>query len=249
MASLARTWEQSYHRSRSLYGISDEMYLNEWNRLLFGRGQGSTIGPFLWLLCFLLISLSLSSTAPKIESSLVEHTVEVQYVGEAFIDDTGLGTNKTIMRDLPPPKDSVNIHSNLISYLELLAQEWVTSLWEFTSQSKITFSYPLLWRPPAPREHNKFLMDHFMSLKVPHKTLEILNHCRIYLQVITLSEIATANGLSILPEVKLGCCQETRVSTLQWPNQGRHHWTGHCGKNIWMVSSDIDDSILPLDCG
>jgi hypothetical protein len=45
-------------------------------------------------------------------------------VGEAFVDDTGLGTNKAITRDLPPPKDSVNIHSNLISNLGLLTQEW-----------------------------------------------------------------------------------------------------------------------------
>ena len=98
---------------------------------------------------------------------------------------------------------------------------WVTSLWEFTSQSNITFNYPLLCRPSAPREYGKFLMDYFMNLKLSHKTLEILNHCRMYLKVITLSDIVTANGLSILPEVKLGCCRETRISTLQWPNQGR----------------------------
>jgi hypothetical protein len=58
----------------------------------------------------------------------------------------------------------------------------------------LPISYPLLWRPPAPREHNKFLMDHFMSLKVPHKTVEILNHCRIYLQVITLSDTVQRMG-------------------------------------------------------
>jgi hypothetical protein len=52
---------------RTLYGISEEIYKNQPFHLLYGPGQGSTIGPFLWLLCFVLIFSSLLTTAPAIE--------------------------------------------------------------------------------------------------------------------------------------------------------------------------------------
>jgi len=123
LASLARTWEQSYHRIRSLYGISDELYSNTSDRLFFGPGQGSTIGPFLWLLCFILISMSLSKDAPKISLQSVDHTTTVEYVGEAFVDDTVLGTN-----DSDPGKDSTAsstaVTSGLITNLRRVALEW-----------------------------------------------------------------------------------------------------------------------------
>jgi hypothetical protein len=54
-ASLAATWEQTFHRIKTLYGISTNGYANHPDCILYGPGQGSTIGPFLWLLCFLLI--------------------------------------------------------------------------------------------------------------------------------------------------------------------------------------------------
>jgi hypothetical protein len=38
--------------------------------------------------------------------------------------------------------------------------------------------------------------------------MRILNHCRIYLQVITLSDITTADGMRILPEIKQGLQSE-----------------------------------------
>jgi len=47
VSSLAKTWEQSYHRIKTAYGISEELYSNSAETLLFGPGQGSTIGPFL----------------------------------------------------------------------------------------------------------------------------------------------------------------------------------------------------------
>jgi hypothetical protein len=67
IASLAATWETTFHRIRTLYGISEEIYKNQPFHLLYGPGQGSTIGPFLWLLCFVLIFSSLLTTAPAIE--------------------------------------------------------------------------------------------------------------------------------------------------------------------------------------
>jgi len=52
---LATTWEHTFHRIRTMYGISEETYRNLPDCLLYGPGQGSTIGPFLWLLCFIYV--------------------------------------------------------------------------------------------------------------------------------------------------------------------------------------------------
>jgi hypothetical protein len=46
-----------------------------------------------------------------------------------------------------------------------------------------------------------------------------LNRCRLYLQVLTISDI-TANGKQLLPHAKLGQPIPHRVSTLSWPRQG-----------------------------
>jgi hypothetical protein len=127
LQSLAKTWEKSVYKIRSMYGISNTRYANDYSRLLFGPGQGSTIGPFLWLICFLLISLSLTSTAPRITISSTNNAVETTSVGEAFVDDTGLGTNMTSPNYQVHPNNCImdkEDYSPLVSNLQRLAQEW-----------------------------------------------------------------------------------------------------------------------------
>jgi len=98
---------------------------------------------------------------------------------------------------------------------------WVTSLWDFVSKVNLTFSYPLAWCPPLPRQGDMFLMDFFVDLNLPHKELAILNHCKLYLQALTLSDIVAANGQYILPGALDGIQSKTRISHLQWPVQAR----------------------------
>jgi hypothetical protein len=109
VSSLAKTWEATYHRIKTLYGISDLQYTNNPGFLLYGPGQGSTIGPFLWFLCFLLIFNSLSPTAPRITIQSVDYAHETRYIGEAFVNDSGLGTNLTNEEeeDLLAPSDTI----------------------------------------------------------------------------------------------------------------------------------------------
>jgi hypothetical protein len=73
-ASLAQTWEKTYHSIKIAYGISAETYQNTLEQPLYGPGQGSTIGPFLWLLCFILIFLSLGRQGPRITLSATNNT-------------------------------------------------------------------------------------------------------------------------------------------------------------------------------
>jgi hypothetical protein len=64
-------------------------------------------------------------------------------------------------------------------------------------------------------------LQYFLDQKLHHSTLDSINRCRIYLQVITIADITSADGTYILPEVKLGQHPSGRKSTLQWPYQGR----------------------------
>jgi hypothetical protein len=418
VTSLATTWEHTFHRIRTMYGISEETYRNLPDCLLYGPGQGSTIGPFLWLLCFILIFMSLGPV-PNISVGSVKRSVSVTYVGEAFVDDAGLGTNQgdthlqlarnlqilaqrwekllystggalnlskcfwfllswrwihgkpvlhtsltapatlkmtsedneelhispsgsnngalKVLRQIvldycstiigssltrqealtsyiqyllpklrfqPPvlslsqqecdkltsmvmaallPRLHVNRHTarciifgpehygglslpniyitqgidklrlflghlrtqdrtgqliNMdMTYLQLLSGSgqfflnqsekafrwldpgWLQSLWAFTSRYSLTFLYPNGWIPTKSRENDLFLMEEFFKQHIPVAHMRILNRCRLYLQVITLSDISTADGHTILPEIKQGIWLEQRKSNLLWPTQ------------------------------
>jgi hypothetical protein len=70
-------------------------------------------------------------------------------------------------------------------------------------------------------------VEFFIRQKLPTKILGVLNKCCLYLQVITLSDIVSAPGNYILPEVKIGQRTPDRISTLSWPVQGlssRQDW-------------------------
>jgi hypothetical protein len=123
VSSLAHTWEATYHRIKTKYGISEHQYTNNPHFLLYGPGQGSTIGPFLWLLCFLLIFNSISATAPRITIQSLDKAHVVRYIGEAFVDDSGLGTNLTFSEQKELVNPSNTTEEVLIQRLQSLAQE------------------------------------------------------------------------------------------------------------------------------
>jgi len=450
--SLAQTWEETTHLIRTKYGISDEGNSNDKLNLLFGPGQGATLGPFLWLLCFIIIATNIKPSTPRMHHTSVDKSTTVVHLGESFVDDTSLGctsssqcktedlnltskkdfqstlsllaelaqewkrllystggalnlqksfwftmtwkwrngtaslattaqrpgvlritngakttkeavpriepteTYRTLGVHLSPsgkldeslrilreqaisfassiisshlsrfeaywsyviyfipkicyqlpllsltrqqceslmfivleallPKLHINrntsraiIHGpdclggmgiiNLythqgiqkltlflghtrikdktgklliigLSYLQLLSgsgtfvlnlsyttsgswlkQGWLTSLWEFSTYAKLRFhTATIFWTPKLQRENDFFLMDFFTTLTKNSSILKALNHCRLYLQVLLVSDIATADGHQLLPEVKSGSITD-RISSLKWPSHGR----------------------------
>ena len=65
-------------------------------------------------------------------------------------------------------------------------------------------------------------MEAFRNLRgIGSTELRRLNQCQLYLQVTLLSEITSANGLSLLPNFVQGNKHPGRRSTLTWPRQDR----------------------------
>ena len=78
------------------------------------------------------------------------------------------------------------------------------------------------------REHDQFLMEAFGNIHQDPKTLNMLNQCRCFLQVVTLSGISTADGRQLLPGIGKGKHCRLGQSQHKWPRQpprlSRAHW-------------------------
>jgi hypothetical protein len=66
--------------------------------------------------------------------------------------------------------------------------------------------------PSLERLHDRHIMD--MVLQSPHftsKDIRLINYCRLYLQVVTVSDITTAEGTGLDPTMLIGT--RTRLSS------------------------------------
>jgi len=95
---------------------------------------------------------------------------------------------------------------------------WLTSLWQFTSQAKIVLDIEHKWLPQLPRENDAFIMDLALTYRFTPMQLKYINHCRLYLQVLTISEITDASGHHILTTATQGIKDSSRPSKYLWPH-------------------------------
>ena len=100
---------------------------------------------------------------------------------------------------------------------------WVETTWlSFLKQGLDAINGSIITNCAVPRQQRKFdrsLMEIFVSWGLKKKELEALNRCRIYLQVIFVSDIATYRGNSVMQDARE--VQQFRPSALQWPRQVR----------------------------
>ena len=68
-----------------------------------------------------------------------------------------------------------------------------------------------------------------MILHLSQKTIRILNYCRLYLKVMRLSDMVTADGTQILPQFWDGT-SPSEWTTLRWPVQAR---PDEAAWNVW----------------
>ncbi len=98
---------------------------------------------------------------------------------------------------------------------------WLSSSWQFLNSIGFQLYIKQAQPPPLPRQNDIALMDYFVSLHLKPKLLRVLNRCRIYLQVIYLSDVCSADGSHILCPYKHGHRLPARTSALDWPYQPR----------------------------
>ncbi len=71
-------------------------------------------------------------------------------------------------------------------------------------------------------------MDHFISQRYTKAELLLLNQCRLYLQVLSLTDICSADGREIAVPIYEGQKLSDKRSQSTWPEQQRP------GKEAWM---------------
>eukprot|EP00957_Ditylum_brightwellii_P108558 8280188-Ditylum_brightwellii.AAC.1 len=79
-----------------------------------------------------------------------------------------------------------------------MLDSWLGHLQTFLCQCKGKITTPHAWIPAPQREYNQIPMDVFYSLKPSTLTIERLNTVRLYLGALTLSDIVTDDGKSIM---------------------------------------------------
>jgi hypothetical protein len=104
-------------------------------------------------------------------------------------------------------------------YSRWIENNWLASIWKHAHQIHITVDVEKHWIPHLTREHDIFLMELFQLHNFSSTQLRHLNHCRLFLQVLTLSDITSADGKHILSSAKNGMLALERPSMLHWPRQ------------------------------
>lgn len=84
---------------------------------------------------------------------------------------------------------------------------------------KIVVKIEKHWTTSSSRTNDVFLIDEIIKYKFSPQQLKTINSCRLYLKVLLLSDITTANGRHILSTVHKGLRPKDRDSKLQWPRQ------------------------------
>ncbi len=103
---------------------------------------------------------------------------------------------------------------------------WLVSIWKSLTQIEFTLEVEDAWRPLLPRQYDEAIMDLEVRLNFDSHQLREINSCRMYLQVITLSDITDAKGIRLLPTSLPGVQDIYRKSSLHWPEwQHPTSWT------------------------
>jgi hypothetical protein len=143
-------------------------------------------------------------------------------IGHLRVQDT---IGKMILATLSHHQLTAGVPLPLLEFpqqdLPHLDHGWIASICDFLRH--INGSIRIMGNSPltAPRNNDKILMEFFCRTFSNASQLKHLNHCRMYLQAITLSDICNGEGTSVLPEAYHGRPLTQSLSRWTWPRQIR----------------------------
>ena len=137
---------------------------------------------------------------------------------------------------------------NYDKYQCLSEKGWITHLWEMTHKYNIQLK-GYYEKPSVSRINDYALMDRLVEMDLHNENDMIkINRCRIFLNVMNLSDIANGNGNRISHHILNHRKDPDRISKYQWPHQPyptKNEWDAWDDAIRTCWTNDENFSILP----
>jgi hypothetical protein len=104
-------------------------------------------------------------------------------------------------------------------YAKWIDNSWLTSICKHATLLSIEIEIGDQWIPTGSRVHDAMIMDMVLQYNFSPNSLRQINMCRLYLQVLAISDIVSADGFSLLPMAVKGERDSHRVGKLHWLQQ------------------------------
>ena len=108
-----------------------------------------------------------------------------------------------------------------LHFLIWTEKTWMTDYKQILHHTQGEIKIDHQWLPSKQRKHDRFLMHAFSHHITDRALLKILNNCRLYLQIFTLSDITSGDGRSILKHPLFGQKSPHFSSAINWPVQSK----------------------------
>ena len=107
------------------------------------------------------------------------------------------------------------------SWDKMVTKSWIQHTWKFCSENGLTNHAPTTHALKLRRENDEFKMPKAVQNGFQDSQLARINRCRMFLRVVTISDIATMAGDEIRAAITNGTRDNLPPVNITWPNQYR----------------------------